>query len=323
MLAFCLKYVFVFLIFILIGLVLIAEYDYNFNLFERKYNDENENIHSLDKDSSIIKFINHEHETIYHENRNSVNSKSDYAHQGKKNIPSPIYSSYLLEPSIILNTSKDFWDNLDSNLQNSKVDIFKIPKFSPFQKASLKDITDLEDKPKVKHEKVRKNLYDHKVKSIEIGKTISRNNISEAISLCHELLSLIRYRYQLNEDLGKRYFLISNNMRKHTWEVMKYKFSKKIIGSLMNKNEEFLMIFGGSNLTAGYDNYFNQSYPAIVDKRMSPVLSAMGIKLEVHNIAQGANPCNPYSLCYEAMGGKDADWIGWENAEVSSNDEGL
>jgi hypothetical protein len=89
---------------------------------------------------------------------------------------------------------------------------------------------------------------------------------------------------------------------------MKYKFATKAL----DKNQNFLMIFGGSSVTAGHDNYFHQSYPMIVQKRMAPILAAMGINMTVRNIAQGANNCNPYDMCYESMGGRDADWIGWE-----------
>ena len=72
------------------------------------------------------------------------------------------------------------------------------------------------------------------------------------------------------------------------------------------------MIFGGSSVTAGHDNYFNQSYPMIFKKRMAPIFEALGIDLIVHNIAQGANSCTPYSLCYESMGGWDPDFVNWE-----------
>ena len=41
---------------------------------------------------------------------------------------------------------------------------------------------------------------------------------------------------------------------------------------------------------------------------------ALGIDLIVHNIAQGANNCIPYTMCYESMGGKDPDFVGWEQS---------
>ena len=143
-------------------------------------------------------------------------------------------------------------------------------------------------------------------------------NLPLAKELAQNLLSRIYHRYEL-DGAGYYFWHTIQNMGEDIWDIVKYKFAKKAL----IQNEKFLMIFGGSSVTAGHDHYFNQSYPAIVDKRMSPVLSAMGIKLEVHNIAQGANPCNPYSLCYEAMGGKDADWIGWEQSYNCGHDEGV
>ena len=83
------------------------------------------------------------------------------------------------------------------------------------------------------------------------------------------------------------------------------------------------MIFGGSSVTAGHDNYFNQSYPKIVEKRMGKIFSALGIELIVRNIAMGANPCFPYELCYEAQGGSDADFYGWEQSYNCGRDAEL
>jgi hypothetical protein len=74
------------------------------------------------------------------------------------------------------------------------------------------------------------------------------------------------------------------------------------------------MIFGGSSVTAGHDNYFNQSYPMVFHRRMKPIFDALGIELFARNIALGANGCRPFDLCYEAMGGMNPDWIGWEQS---------
>lgn len=123
-----------------------------------------------------------------------------------------------------------------------------------------------------------------------------------------QLLNLIRTRYELNGPIGSQFFLTANNIGSFQWDILKYKFAKKIL----EKDSSFLMIFGGSSVTAGHDNYYNQSYPSIVRKRMKPLFNSLGIKLIVHNIAQGANNCIPYSFCYESMGGTDPDFVGWE-----------
>mmetsp|Transcript_1648 Transcript_1648/g.2635 ORF Transcript_1648/g.2635 Transcript_1648/m.2635 type:complete len:589 (+) Transcript_1648:1216-2982(+) len=133
-----------------------------------------------------------------------------------------------------------------------------------------------------------------------------------------KLLSLIRNRYELNTTIGSNFFLASNNIGKHAWDILKYKFALKMTAK---QNQTFLMIFGGSSVTAGHDNYYNESYPYIVKKRMSPILSALGIELIVRNIALGANNCAPYILCYESMGGMDPDFVGWEQSYNCGHDE--
>ena len=73
------------------------------------------------------------------------------------------------------------------------------------------------------------------------------------------------------------------------------------------------MVFGGSSVTAGHDNYYWQSYPLIFEARMKRIMKAMGVTLKVHNIAQGGNDCLPSELCYN-IGGEHPDLIGWEQS---------
>jgi hypothetical protein len=70
---------------------------------------------------------------------------------------------------------------------------------------------------------------------------------------------------------------------------------------LLTGNSSFLMIFGGSSVTAGHDNYFNESWPLVFEKRTTRVFDALGIELLARNIAHGSNDCRPSDLCYEAM----------------------
>eukprot|EP01035_Chromulina_nebulosa_P021157 gene21157-27412_t len=130
------------------------------------------------------------------------------------------------------------------------------------------------------------------------------------------LLNLIYHRYELN-GTGAQFFRTANNFASYQWDKVKYKFMKK----MLQGNQTFLMIFGGSSVTAGHDNYFNQSFPMIVLKRMKPILKALGIKMKVHNIAQGANNCIPYSFCYESMGGINPDFVGWEQSYNCGHDD--
>jgi len=101
-----------------------------------------------------------------------------------------------------------------------------------------------------------------------------------------------------------------------------YKLASKLVAE-DPKERQFLMIFGGSSVTAGHDNYFRESYPLVFERRMSPAFKALGINLIVHNIAQGSNDCFPYNFCYEAMGGSNFDWIGWEQSYNCGRDNGV
>jgi hypothetical protein len=49
---------------------------------------------------------------------------------------------------------------------------------------------------------------------------------------------------------------------------------------------------------------------------MQDIFELLGIELIVHNIALGANNCVPYILCYEAMGGENMDFLGWEQVNI-------
>jgi hypothetical protein len=107
-------------------------------------------------------------------------------------------------------------------------------------------------------------------------------DLESAKTEAKRILSLIHARYQLG-DKGANFFLSANNMKKETWDIMKYKYLTK----MLTKKQNFLMIFGGSSVTAGHDGLYNQSYPATVEQRMSPMLKSLGIDLIVRNIAQG------------------------------------
>ena len=145
-------------------------------------------------------------------------------------------------------------------------------------------------------------------RELEGGGFLPGVDFANAIAASQDVLSLIRNRYELDKQQGKNFFLTANNLKAETWDIIKLKFAKKMVEG----NSTFLMIFGGSSVTAGHDNYYNQSFPLIVQKRMGPILKLLGIELVVHNIAQGANNCIPYNFCYESMGGMNPDFVAWE-----------
>jgi len=134
--------------------------------------------------------------------------------------------------------------------------------------------------------------------------------VKNAIPKLQDLLSLIYNRYEMFKPVGADFIHSVSHLPQLSWKIQKYLFAEKILSNA----DSFLMIFGGSSVTAGHDNQYNQSYPEIIGKRMRPIFSALGIKLTVHNIAQGANNCFPSNLCYEPMGGYNPDIVGWEQS---------
>ena len=120
-------------------------------------------------------------------------------------------------------------------------------------------------------------------------------------------LNLIHQRFEFDTP-RLQFLLVANNMPTTAWEILKFKFAIKYLEG--GDNSAFKMIFGGSSVTAGHDNKYNQSYPFVMERRLKPLFDALGMTLLVHNIAHGANRCRPSNFCYEAMGGDSPDWIG-------------
>jgi hypothetical protein len=121
--------------------------------------------------------------------------------------------------------------------------------------------------------------------------------------------NLIYQRFDLARLQQLQFFMSMMNMPTTTWDIIKYKVVTKLL-----QGGNFTMVFGGTSVTAGYDNYLHQSYPMIVERRMAPVFSALGSKLIVRNIAQNHMDCKLSNYCFATMGGSDADFVGWENS---------
>eukprot|EP01041_Mallomonas_annulata_P007212 gene7212-14708_t len=143
-----------------------------------------------------------------------------------------------------------------------------------------------------------------------LGQQVVDDRLHKARSLSEEAINLIHHRYEMGNKTFFQLFQVSANMPSFAWDILKNKFALKIL----SQDSKFLMIFGGSSVTAGHDNLLNQSYPFVIERYLSPIFKELGIELIVRNIAQGANQCRPYEFCYWAMGGEDPDWIGWEQS---------
>ncbi len=84
---------------------------------------------------------------------------------------------------------------------------------------------------------------------------------------------------------------------------------------------EFVMAFAGYSVTVGRGNYFNQSFPFIMERILSPVIrqSPLGIKLTVRNSAIGGIPSFPYGWCLPNFLGEEAHGVRWDYAMNEGN----
>jgi hypothetical protein len=133
---------------------------------------------------------------------------------------------------------------------------------------------------------------------------------AKALDSIHETANLLYQRYEFNRSDTYQFFLEVSNMPPYGWDQMKFKIAQKMVDG----NSAYTMVFGGSSVTAGHDNYYRQAHPFVFERRIKPLLAAVGVDLVVRNIAQGANNCRPYEYCYDSMGGEGADFIQWEQS---------
>ena len=137
-------------------------------------------------------------------------------------------------------------------------------------------------------------------------------DFAEAKKVAFKYATLIHTRFDMGNPKRNPFFYISANMPSWGFDIIKLKIAHKMVQDKGNKT--FLMIFGGSSVTAGHDNWYNQSYPFVAERRLAPVLAAVGVELVVRNIAMGSNNCLPYDYCYNAQGGEGADFLSWEQS---------
>lgn len=135
-------------------------------------------------------------------------------------------------------------------------------------------------------------------------------DLFDAKASISEVLNLIYARYELHQSASLQHFLVTLNVPKTTWSIIKLKMVEK----MLTEGSQFKFIFSGTGVTAGYDNYLHQSYPMVIKKRLSPVFKALKIDLVVRNIGQVHVDCRLSNYCFDGMGGEEADVVGWENS---------
>ena len=87
--------------------------------------------------------------------------------------------------------------------------------------------------------------------------------------------------------------------------------ARMVDASLMGR--PFVLAFSGYSVTVGRGNFFNQSFPFVVQRLLAqPVQDLLGIPLVVRNAAIGGIPSFPYSFCLDHFVGNDPDVLSWD-----------
>ena len=106
-------------------------------------------------------------------------------------------------------------------------------------------------------------------------------------------------------------FLKTMHVPSRSYDLQVLKFQKLL---LQSEEKSYVMGITGSSVTAGHDNYFNESYPVVIETALLPIFKLMNINLEVRNAALGNNPCLPYDACVANHVGSDLDFLSWEQS---------
>ena len=145
--------------------------------------------------------------------------------------------------------------------------------------------------------------------------------VNEAKERTISLINHIFERFELRRQHQMQLFMTIMNMDQTSWQILKW----KVLNSVMTSDSKFVVVFGGTSVTAGYDNYFNQTYPRILEQRLKPIFDALQVDLNVRNIAQNHIDCRLSNYCFDSVGVEagvgggespagQVDVIGWENS---------
>ena len=146
------------------------------------------------------------------------------------------------------------------------------------------------------------------------------NKLKNALDILKFKMKYIEKTWQVTKYPA---FLETMHLPTQSFDIQVNKFILKFIDDVPGKSERttpFVFGISGSSVTAGHDNYYNQSYPAILESTLKPVFTALSIPLEVRNGAMGNNPCMPYDICMPAIMGTDVDVLGWEQSMFCGHD---
>jgi hypothetical protein len=104
----------------------------------------------------------------------------------------------------------------------------------------------------------------------------------------------------------------------HAFGSIDYTAQRLLVAS--QEGRPFVMAFSGYSITVGRGNFFNQSFPFVVQNLLQHAMQEiLGVPLEVRNGAIGGIPSFPYGFCLEHFLGRDPDVISWD---YSMNEQG-
>lgn len=88
---------------------------------------------------------------------------------------------------------------------------------------------------------------------------------------------------------------------------------------LAKRMTNFKVAAAGHSVVAGHGNYFNESYPAVLDELLKKGFNAVGLEAEAHNYGMGGTASLPLGWCLKAIIGHPA-LVSWDFGMVEGKD---
>jgi hypothetical protein len=139
----------------------------------------------------------------------------------------------------------------------------------------------------------------------------NRNNLRRISSAAQARAQLqaLRQQFQTRYGEDKADDLLQSGL--HAFGSIDHTARRLLAAS--QQGRPFRMAFSGYSVTVGRGNFFNQSFPFVVQDVLGDAMqNIFHIPLEVRNAAIGGIPSFPYGFCLEHFLGTDADVISWD-----------
>ena len=149
-------------------------------------------------------------------------------------------------------------------------------------------------------------------------KLFSDSNFAKIAADIREKFELLYGGQQAAKDImrkGISTFLSDSRVR------ASLEYTARRMQKARENGNEFRLGFAGYSVTAGRGNYFNQSFPFVVERILQHPMNELGMKIKVINAGIGGVPSFPYGLCLQNFFGSDSlDVISWDFAMNEASD---